>query len=147
MRHLVLTAKPIFQHHHLLPLSLIKRRQIGIYLARMEQFGIRLTDRATNCQWLPANEATAFAVGHAMHRGPHPRYTDVVAHRVERIRQRGEDNAAAVARLRRLQRAMARLLTGVGPRNMQLNRRDPMRCFADYSYLDDALTRMFSAAE
>lgn len=39
---------------------------------------------------------------------------------------------------------MARLLTGAGPRNMQLNRRDPMRCFADYSYLDDALTRMLS---
>ncbi|MEQ1510323.1 MAG: AHH domain-containing protein [Sphingopyxis sp.] len=142
MGHIILTAQPRFQHHHLLPLSLARRSQIGDFLQRMEPFGLRLADRSSNCQWLPANEETAFATGQALHRGPHPQYTNVVAARIERIRQRGGNNQCAAARLLKLQQVLARLLAGRGPRLMVLNRRDPMRCFADYSYLDDALTRM-----
>lgn len=145
MAHIILPAQPRFQRHHLLPLSLIKRSQIGVFLAHMEHHGLRLMDSETNCQWLPANEETAFATGQALHRGPHPHYNDVVAARVERIRKRAKNTADASARLRRLQRVMARLLCGGGARLLQLNRRDPMRCFADYSYLDDALSRMLSA--
>lgn len=142
---MIMVHRPRFQHHHLLPLSLARREQIGNFLKQLEPHGLRLTDRVTNCQWLPADETTAPIVGQAMHRGPHPRYTDVVAARVERIRQRQPSADKAVDHLHQLQRAMARMLAGRGPRLMQLNRRDPMRCFADYSYLDDALTRMISA--
>lgn len=39
---------------------------------------------------------------------------------------------------------MARMLSGPGPRLLQLNRRDPLRAFGDYSYLDAAITRMFA---
>lgn len=142
MGHIVLTARPQFQHHHLLPLSLLHRKQIGAFLLDMEDYGLRLTSRVDNILRLPADEETAFALGQAMHRGPHPHYNDLVASRIERIRQRGGNGAQSVARLLGLQNAMRRVLTGHGPRLIQLNRRDPMRCFADYSYLDDALSRM-----
>ncbi|MEQ1688896.1 MAG: AHH domain-containing protein [Sphingopyxis sp.] len=142
MGHIVLTARPQFQDHHLLPLSLFHRRQIGAFLLDLEDYGFRLTSRADNVQRLPADEETAFALGQAMHRGPHPHYNDLVASRVERIRQNSDHGARSAARLRQLQRTMTRVLTGHGPRLIQLNRRDPMRCFADYSYLDDALSRM-----
>ncbi len=81
-----------------------------------------------------------------MHRGPHPRYTAVVTARVERIRalhySHRHDAGDAVARLHRLQRALGAVLAGPAPRLIQLNRRDPMRLFADYSALDAAIDAM-----
>ena len=146
-----------FQHHHLPPLSLLNRPQFSGFLRQLHWHGLKLTDRAGNCLWLPADEGVAYRLGQALHRGPHPRYTSVVASRVERIR-RGFAAASAspasqwvaredaAVRLTRLQRVMTHILAGPGPRLLQLNRRDPMRCFADCSYLDDAISRMFSAA-
>ena len=155
MREVMGAARSAFQHHHLLPLSLLNRPQIGRFLAQLHLHGLKLNERASNCLWLPADEALSLRLGHALHRGPHPNYTNVVAERVERIRQRhsfaGQSRAAqwlakedAVARLKLLQRAMSHVLSGPGPRLLQLNRRDPMRCFSDCSYLDDAISRMFA---
>jgi hypothetical protein len=42
-------------------------------------------------------------------------------------------------RLARLQRALASILAGSAPRLILLNRRDPMRLFADYDALDAAI--------
>lgn len=133
-----------------MPLSLLKRPQIGDFLLQMEEHGLSLRDRRRNCLWLPANESLSLATGHALHRGPHPHYTDVVAGRVERIRQgwggpKDCDHAHYRNRLVRLQAVMTRILSGAGPRLLHLNRRDPMRAFADYGYLDDAITRLFAA--
>lgn len=125
-----------------MPLSLFRRRQIGAFLLEMGEYGLRLTSVTDNVQRLPADEATAFALGQAMHRGPHPHYNDLVASRVERIRQHGGNGVQSAARLQSLQRAMRRVLTSHGPRLIKLNQRDPMRCFADYSYLDEALSRL-----
>ncbi len=139
-----------FQHHHLLPLSLLHRQQIAAFLEQLKPHGLDLTDRSANCLWLPAHEILSLRLGQALHRGPHPHYTDVVAGRVERIRARWVDGQPpprpdqAVVRMLRLQRVMARILSGRGPRMLQFNRRDPMRCFNDYSYLDAAIDRIAS---
>lgn len=137
-----------YQHHHLLPLSLLNRQQIGDFLLQVQSAGLCLRDRRRNCLWLPADERLALATGRALHRGPHPHYTDVVAGRVERIRQRWRqggqgDVRDSMERLVRLQEVMSRILLAPGPRLLHLNRRDPMRAFADYAYLDDAISRLF----
>ncbi|QJQ33199.1 AHH domain-containing protein [Sphingomonas lacunae] len=138
-------AKTGYQHHHLLPLALARRAQIAQFLASLGPVGFRLTDRQANCLWLPAEERLAWRTGSALHRGPHPRYTEVVAARVERIRSGGQGLSAsqrellALRRLCRLQRVLAHILSGAGPRLVQLNRRDPLRLFQDYSQLDAAI--------
>ncbi len=81
--------------------------------------------------------------GLAMHRGPHPRYSAVLAERVERERQRRDAPPIAAARIARLQRVMVRVLAGRGPRLLLLNQRDPMRLFSDYDALDAAISRMW----
>jgi hypothetical protein len=132
-----------WQLHHLLPRSLLARGQIGRFVTGLGICGFHLEDRDTNLLALPANEATAAAAGTAMHRGPHPRYTAVVIARVERVRvlhQRSHIGARQAARrLARLQRALASILAGSAPRLILLNRRDPMRLFADYDAFDAAI--------
>src|SRR3546814_3545757 len=69
---------------------------------------------------LPASERAAIECGHALHRGPHHGYSDVVAARVECVRAHFAVQAAvdpraarrtAVMRLRLLQGAPRRALT------------------------------------
>lgn len=137
-----------YQQHHLLPLGLRRHRQISQFLEALGPRGFQLRDRKSNCLWLPAEERAALHTGAAMHRGPHPHYSDVVAARIERIRvgsqrmpaHRRDD--AALRRLRRLQRALAHILSGTGPRLLHLNRRDPLRLFRDYSQLDAAIASL-----
>ena len=101
---------------------------------------------------LPACEPAALRSGHALHRGPHQGYSDVVAARVERIRAHFAVQAAAdlrgarrtaVMRLRLLQDTTRRALTDRHRGGFWLNRRDPMRLFVDRPYLDEAIERLF----
>lgn len=134
-----------YQHHHLIPLALARRSQFEIFFAALAQHGFRISDRHSNCLWLPSQEALAWHSGAAMNRGPHPRYSDVVASRVDRIRLSSASLASrdlahnALPRMERLQRTLAKVLTGSGPRLIQLNRRDPLHLFADYGVLDAAI--------
>ncbi len=127
-----------YQLHHLLPLSLARDPALHASLGALASHGFSLADRTRNCIWLPAEEGLARHFGLALHRGPHPHYTAVVRGRVRRIlRDSGQGPAGiAIARLHRLQRTLAAVLDGTGPRLFTLNRRDPMRSFGDYSYLD-----------
>ncbi len=52
--------------------------------------------------------------------------------------------AQAARRVEQLQRVLERLLAGRGPRLLKLNLRDPMRLFADYSYLDSAIAHQWA---
>ena len=111
----------------------------------LEQFG-------RNGLMLPACEPAALLSGHALHRGPHQGYSDVVASRVEQIRRHFVMQAptdlrsarrTAVMRLRLLQDTTRRALTDRHGAGFWLNRRDPMRLFVDRPYLDEAIERLF----
>ncbi len=140
----------LYQQHHLIPVAVGRRPQVGRFLAGLHIAGFHIEDATSNLVALPADEATAARCGAAMHRGPHPRYTAVVAARVERIRalhyRHRHEASETVARLHRLQRALRAVLAGRAPRLIQLNRHDPMRLFADYSALDAAIDATFTAA-
>lgn len=106
-----------------------------------------------NGQILPAREDDALRLGHALHRGPHYGYNDVMTARIEQIRYHfslyaaGDLRAArrtAIMRLRLLQDTMRRALTDRHRFGFWLNRRDPMRLFADRCYLDAAIDGLFS---
>jgi A nuclease family of the HNH/ENDO VII superfamily with conserved AHH len=139
---------PGFQRHHLIPLQLVRRQQFAALFSALEQSGLRLGQFPDNGLHLPAREVDAAALGHALHRGPHPAYTDVVAARIDaicsRVRlDRPTDQWAAIDRIRTLQRALRRALTDRHRQSLWLNRRDPMRLFADRAYLDAAIDALF----
>ena len=141
-----------FQRHHLIPVALLRRPQMAAMFEQLHAEGFALQHFARNGLVLPASEPAALSSGHALHRGPHRGYSDVVAARVERIRahfavQASADprtaRRAAVMRLRLLQDTTRRALTDRHGAGFWLNRRDPMRLFVDRPYLDEAIDRLF----
>lgn len=145
-----------FQRHHLVPVALLRRPQMAAMFDGLEAEGFALHCFEQNGLILPACERTALSLGHALHRGPHHGYNDVIAARVDQIRDHfvlhapadlGGARRVAVMRLRLLQDAMRRALTDRHGGGFWLNRRDPMRLFADRPYLDDAIERLFGREE
>jgi len=147
-------AEAGYQRHHLIPVVLLQRPQMATMFEQLGSEGFALHCFDLNGLVLPGNERLAWVSGHALHRGPHPAYSDVVAARVEQIRayhalQAVREPVAAgrvaVARLRLLQTVLRRTLTDRHGMTFRLNRRDPMQLFADRPYLDDAIARLFTA--
>lgn len=147
--------QPGFQRHHLIPIALLHRGQMAVMFDQLQAEGFALEHFARNGVMLPAWEGAALLSGHALHRGPHRGYSDVVAARVEGIRAHFALNAAsdpraarrtAVMRLRLLQDTMRRALTDRHGAGFWLNRRDPMRLFVDRPYLDEAIEQLFGGA-
>ena len=145
-------AEAGYQRHHLIPIVLLQQPQMATMFDQLGGEGFILHRFDLNGLLLPGNERLAWLSGHALHRGPHRAYSDVVAARVEQIRAYhalqavGEPVAArrvAAARLRLLQTVLRRALTERHGMTFRLNRRDPMRLFADRPYLDDAIARLF----
>lgn len=133
-----------FQRHHLLPLGLLQRPQFVQFFAALSVEGFRIRRFSSNGLALPSVESLALETGHALHRGPHPAYSDVVAARIEAIRQSAaldtpQTRRMAAARVVTLQAALRRALTDRHGFRFWLNRRDPMRIFGDRPYLDDAI--------
>ncbi|MDR6832216.1 MULTISPECIES: AHH domain-containing protein [unclassified Sphingopyxis] len=148
-------SQPGFQRHHLIPIALLHRGQMNAMFDQLQTEGFTLEHFRRNGVMLPASEPAALRLGHALHRGPHQGYSDVVAARVEQIRAYfalhapGDVRAArrtAVMRLRLLQDTTRRALTDRHGAGFWLNRRDPMRLFVDRPYLDDAIERLFGEA-
>ncbi|SBV32204.1 conserved protein of unknown function [uncultured Sphingopyxis sp.] len=141
-----------FQRHHLIPIALLRRAQMAAMFDHLRDEGFALQHFARNGLMLPASEPAALSLGHALHRGPHRGYSDVVAARVEAIRAHFAEQApadlraarrVAVMRLRLLQDTTRRALTDRHGGGFWLNRRDPMRLFVDRPYLDAAIDRLF----
>lgn len=141
-----------FQRHHLIPIGLLRRPQLAAMFDQLHAEGFALQHFARNGLMLPASEPAALRSGHALHRGPHQGYSDVVAARAEGIRAHFVLHApadlrtarrTAVMRLRLLQDATRRALTDRHGAGFWLNRRDPMRLFVDRPYLDEAIDKLF----
>ncbi len=142
---------PGHQRHHLVPLALLARPQLATFLTALAGGEAMLTRFSCNGLILPATEKLAMESSLALHRGPHPAYSDVVAARVDQIRATSvltlpAGLAEARARVRTLQAALRRALTDRHGQRFWLNRRDPMRVFADRSYLDDAIAALYAVA-
>lgn len=141
-----------FQRHHLIPIALLGRPQMAAMFDHLYRADFSLHQFGRNGLVLPASEPQALYSGHALHRGPHHGYSDVVAARVDAVRAHfalhaprdiAGARATAVMRLRLLQDATRRALTDRHGAGFWLNRRDPMRLFVDRPYLDEAIDRLF----
>ena len=107
--------------------------------------GFAAGDFRSNGLLLPACESVAMRDARPLHRGPHPRYSEMVMERVAQIEagfsashRHAHDVIDAHCRLRLLQRALKRALDGPTCW-VPLNRRDPMSRKVDFTALDDAV--------
>lgn len=145
---------PGLQRHHLLPCQLLSQRCFGRMFATVGRVNVGFDDFRRNGLLLPATEAASVRSGMPLHRGPHPRYNEVVIARVGLIEARWadarlQDNEAALVealmRLHLLQAALRRQLLAER-RRVVLNRRDPLGTGFDFAELD-AMAESLWAAE
>ena len=134
-----------WQKHHLLPRQTFGRRSFSAMFSSISPRGEWFDDFNVNGILLPATEAAAFDSGLPLHRGPHQVYNELVFERVGAVemewshtRSRDELLArdVALARIRLIQRGLARGLEMGGAGPFVLNRRDPIGRGKDYSELD-----------
>ena len=145
---------PGLQRHHLLPCQLLSQRCFGTMFAEVGRARVGFDDFRRNGLLLPATEDASKRTGMPLHRGPHPRYNEVVIARVGRIEarwsvvRRTDSEAAlveALLRLHLLQGALRRQLLAQR-RRVVLNRKDPLGTGFDFTALD-AMTEALWAAE
>jgi hypothetical protein len=145
---------PGLQRHHLLPRQLLSERCFGAMFAEVGRTRVGFDDFRANGLLLPATEAATIRTGMPLHRGPHPRYNEVVIARVGQVeaswslaRRHNEEAALAEAllRLHLLQAALRRQLLAQR-RRVLLNRKDPIGSGYDFSELD-AMAESLWAAE
>jgi hypothetical protein len=145
---------PGLQRHHLLPCQLLSQRCFGRMFAEVGRINVGFDDFRRNGLLLPATEAASVSSGMPLHRGPHPRYNEVVIARVGRIEaswaaQRLHDDEAALVealmRLHLLQAALRRQLLAER-RRVVLSRKDPLGTGFDFAELD-AMAESLWAAE
>lgn len=144
---------PGLQRHHLLPRQLLSERCFGAMFAQVGLERVGFDDFRANGQLLPATEAATIRIGMPLHRGPHPRYNEVVIARVGRIEARWSiarrhDGEAALAeallRLHLLQAALRRQLLAQR-RRVLLNRKDPLGSGYDFNELDAMVESLWAA--
>ena len=68
-----------FQRHHLIPVALGRSPQMAAMFDALCAEGFALQHFGGNGVVLPSCELAALQSGHALHRGPHHGYSDVVA--------------------------------------------------------------------
>ena len=144
---------PGLQRHHLLPRQLLSQRCFGRMFATVGRVNVGFDDFRRNGLLLPATEAASVRSGMPLHRGPHPRYNEVVIARVGLIEARWadvrlQDNEAALVealmRLHLLQAALRRQLLAER-RRVVLNRRDPLGTGFDFAELDAMAESLWAA--
>lgn len=142
---------PGLQRHHLLPRQLLFRPGFARMLAAAD---LRFDDFRHNGLLLPCAEGAAIRLALPLHRGPHPRYTELVMERVAQIELgwgagRGRDPASSIRQVRMrltlLQRGLRRYLLKGGRRRLRLNRFDPVGQSPDFGDLDAMADALWGA--
>ncbi len=113
--------RPGFQRHYILPAGLVRQRQFRGFFTWLALYGFAINRFSSNEFLLPARAIEAHRTRRALHCGPHPGYSDIVASRVETIRVRalarrerfaGHAARDAIGQLTILQAALRRTLDG-----------------------------------
>lgn len=143
-----------FQKHHLIPVQIFRSPNFARLFQIANSGGFDPRDFRTNGVYLPALEKIAASCGRPLHRGPHPRYNELVASRIAMIEKsigrrsgngpRDYTPTCTASRLYEVQRALRQTLLSK-PSPIVLNRRDPMSRKVDFNHLDDDVDRLWGA--
>ncbi|MDZ7587701.1 MAG: AHH domain-containing protein [Parasphingorhabdus sp.] len=143
-----------FQRHHLLPVQCHNIALINNRLLALTPLGFSLSEFESNGIYLPSTENGAMRYGLPLHRGPHPRYNQLVMERLLRIFKRTNIYYSAIDslywelfRVRILQKALRLALLRGSMQSVILNKRDPMRSRHDLTLLDERIDSLWSATK
>jgi hypothetical protein len=123
------------------------RSQFYPFVGDLRRGGIDLDDFETNGLLLPCREATAIRTRRPLHRGPHPRYNDIITAYLELIRHDWSRSTlpTIIARVRNLQVDIANWLVGnTVDAPTRLGKRDPFASDAVTAELDAHVESLFS---
>ncbi|MEP2103202.1 MAG: AHH domain-containing protein [Parasphingorhabdus sp.] len=134
---------PHYQRHHLIPLQVGTLPDVSIPLNTEIVGGFDFNDFDRNGVLLPSDEQLALETGRPLHRGPHPRYNELVIDRLlliirlsEQIKSRNERQTFFRFRVNLLQATLRHVLLGSGLSKLRLNKRDPGPSAAAFRELD-----------
>lgn len=142
-----------FQSHHLIPVGVFASKAFSsaFEAMRLEGFDVRFFPR--NGLFLPATELAALRSGLPLHRGPHRRYNELVAYRVEIIlrdsgciKHSASARCDAVERIHHLAGALRAVLYRSDP-HMSLNQRDAFQSSVNFDNLDRACDLLWQATK
>jgi hypothetical protein len=143
-----------FQRHHLIPLQVATIADVISPLNEALPGGFDFDDFSKNGVLLPSDEKTAVETGHPLHRGPHPRYNELVIDRLilitrlsEQIKGKGQRAEFFGFRVRLLQQTLKQALIGRGLGRLRLNKRDPGPSSKAFSNLDASVDRLYQATQ
>lgn len=142
---------PGLQRHHILPRQLLVRGAFARLVATVGVYRLGIDDFRRNGILLPATEQGALRIGLPLHRGPHPRYNELVLERAGQIEaawsRRGshpDANLDALMRFDLLRRALRRRLLDPHRSAGSLHRRDPA---LDFTHLDRMAESLWAGSE
>ena len=141
------------QSHHLIPVGVFSSAAFTHSFQTLRGDGFDVTNFLHNGIFLPATEAAAVRSRLPLHRGPHRRYNDLVAYRVDAILSDMSDGrhsfAARCDARERLTILTAALRNTLYRRDrfMALNQRDPFASNIDFSELDSACDLLWSVTK
>jgi hypothetical protein len=135
--------KPGFQRHHLIPLEIVRKPHFRDLFNTVRSKGFNPNDFRTNGMWLPATEELTVEYGLAMHRGPHPQYSELVSDWIAQLARAQLRHPVELNHLLLLlQRRLRKFLTN-RPSYFLLNRNDPLRARAGFSSVDDDIDKLW----
>ncbi len=143
-----------YQRHHLIPVQAGKANELTGIFQFMATAGFDLDDFHNNGVLLPCCEKEAWRTGQPLHRGPHPRYNDIVIEHLVRIANlSGEikDDFQRLCFLRfrtnLLQRSLHSGLTRNWFANIRLNSRNPVRPKGEFAEIDSQVDKFHKATK
>lgn len=158
---------PRYQRHHLIPLQAASIAEIREPLDEIAGagrirsggkdqcsggYGFDFDNFETNGVLLPSDEAMALKTGHPLHRGPHPRYNELVIERLHLIirlshgiENRIQRRVFFRLRMKLLQSTLRRALVGSPLPVFRLNKRDPGLSSSAFVGLDSCVDALYMA--
>ena len=142
-----------YQRHHLIPLQVYYHPPLEKLFCQLRLVGFKIDDFDANGILLPCSECEVLKSGRPMHRGPHPRYNELVSDRLSMMtasrREDGEKTYRQDSlqfRVRLLQRGLRK---GLISRNvlLRLHRRDPLRSEQVFENIDHVVDRLWTATD
>ncbi|MEH6758328.1 MAG: AHH domain-containing protein [Parasphingorhabdus sp.] len=145
---------PHYQRHHLIPMQAASIPNIRGPLDQMICGGFDFDNFEKNGVLLPSDEQVAYKTGQPLHRGPHPRYNELVIERllliikicnqIENIIQR---KAFFHLRIGLLQTVLRPALAGPALPVLRLNNRDPGLASSAFAELDSCVDALYVATK
>ncbi|MEP2987669.1 MAG: AHH domain-containing protein [Parasphingorhabdus sp.] len=143
--------RPNYQRHHLIPRQAGSEAGLQNVFHDSQDSGFNLEDFEINGILLPSCENEALRTGWPLHRGPHPRYNEIVIERLVHISKLGDRIDKSVERQSFIQFRLFLLLSSLHSglnkqrfKKISLNHRDPLRSNQKFDLIDSRIEQLRS---